>query len=464
MLISRPPISRRLLSRPTRGIISAASGGMPPLAWVNDWILATAQKPSATLDFVNGKYYDGVGNTTLAALAQNATVDANGLICNAGNINVLGAFLTAMKNAGGATVVAEISGGNNSGSYGILSMSSGGPDSAMIVNGSNTSMDAFPNSSSPGPTGVDFTKLGSFATAWNNAGSLAVAGIGKVVSYAKNFSAVTTAQFGSYNGGSLWPGRIRSIAIYTGKLSDQYLKNMAWPGRWNKPFNGSTGVGSFNSTSSYINAGNTLASYFKSATPWSCVVGHIGGASGAIKVLFTNVQASGPPWYGHEFYINAGTGKLRTSIFSNWAGGAASTNLIQVEGTTNVNDNNWHVLGTTYDGSGLAAGVKMYVDGVPETTVTTFDNLTGASDTIIGPLEVGGQFGGFCADYIWFFALSNIARSAAYFANINATRVRPSPDANTLVQYDFREGSGSSTADRSANGYNGTFVGALPWL
>jgi hypothetical protein len=63
-----------------------------------------------------------------------------------------------------------------------------------------------------------------------------------------------------------------------------------------------------------------------------------------------------------------------------------------------------------------------------------------------------------------FLSLSNIARSASYFSGISATRIRPAVDANTLVYYDFREGTVTTTADRSGNGYNGTFTGTLPWI
>jgi len=448
--------------RRSAGAVSSASVA----DWTLVWTLGTSQRPAAILDFVNNQYYDGVSNAApMSSLVQNATRDAGGLICNAGNINVINAFLTAMKNAGGATVALEVSGGNLSGNYGLLSMSSGGPDSAFIANSAG-SMDAFNGTSCPGPALPDYTKNGTYSSAWNNAGNISISTLGLIASFAKNFSAVTAAQLGSYNGGSLWPGRIRTVAIYTGQLSNQYLKNISWPGVWNKPFNGNTGVGSFGSSGADIDAGATLASYFKSATPWSMVCGHNSSAASSLKVLFTNVHNGGAPWYGHEAYINT-TGKMRVSIFSNWAGGAASTNLIQVEGSTNLFDTKWHVIGVSYDGSQVAAGIKIYVDGVAETLTYTFDNLTGASDTSIGTFNVGGQYNNFCCDYMDFFAMSKIARSAAYFAAISATRTRPSVDANTLVQYEFSEGSGTTTADHSGNGYNGTFVpgaGALPWI
>lgn len=450
-------ISGRNYSLRSRG--RSISGSV--VNWVDAWTLGTGQKPSAVLDFANARYYDGANNNAvLSTLVQNATVDAGGLITNAGNINLIGSFLTAMKNAGGATVVAEISGGNNTAAYGILSMSSGGPDSIMIANGPNNggTMDSYNGTSIPGPvTGVDFTKLATFAASYDNAGAINDATAGVIATAAKNFSAITAAQLGSYAGASLWPGRIRSIPIYTGALAANYLKNMSWPGVWNKPFNGNTAV-NFNG-SGWIGCGNTLASYFKSNAAWSMVAGGMLPSIGSIAVLFTNVSQTGaPPWYGHECYVNT-NGKLRVSIFGGWAGGAATTNLIQVDGST-VIDSKWHAIGVTYDGSGLASGIKIYIDGVPDTLTTNFDNLTGASDTLIGEFEIGGQFGDFGYGVIDFFSMSKVARNAAYFTAISATRTRPAIDGNTLAYYDFREGSGTTTADHSGNGNTGTLHSA----
>jgi len=55
----------------------------------------------------------------------------------------------------------------------------------------------------------------------------------------------------------------------------------------------------------------------------------------------------------------------------------ASTDAIRirVDGSTSVEDDNWHHVVTTYDGTGLATGVQFYVDGVQESKTTVCDAL-----------------------------------------------------------------------------------------
>jgi hypothetical protein len=206
--------------------LNSDSGGT--VSWAAAWTLGTAQQPAAVLDFVNNQYFDGTSDAApMNTLVQNATRDASGLICNAGNINVIGNFLTGIKNAGGATVVMEVGGGNNTTFYGLLSMTSGGPD-AIIYDSGSGNMIAYNGTVVAGPGGVDFIKTQSFATGYNNAGSIGVSSGGQVTTSAKNFSTITAAQLGSYSGAQFWPGRIRSVAVYTGRLSNTYLKNMSW--------------------------------------------------------------------------------------------------------------------------------------------------------------------------------------------------------------------------------------------
>ena len=63
-------------------------------------------------------------------------------------------------------------------------------------------------------------------------------------------------------------------------------------------------------------------------------------------------------------------------------------NMIQVQGKTTLEPNQWHHLAVTYDGSGKAAGVKLYVNGEPQTPGVVVDKLTGAI-TIDQPFWIG---------------------------------------------------------------------------
>ena len=53
------------------------------------------------------------------------------------------------------------------------------------------------------------------------------------------------------------------------------------------------------------------------------------------------------------------------------------TDEIGVRGNTQINDGSWHHLFATYDGSGAASGVNLYVDGSLESMTVLYDALTG---------------------------------------------------------------------------------------
>ncbi len=87
------------------------------------------------------------------------------------------------------------------------------------------------------------------------------------------------------------------------------------------------------------------------------------------QVIFSNVPASGPPYPGYELWIDT-SGHLRVRLINN-----QPSNYLDVTGATNVVDGKKHFVAASYDGSSTAAGVKMYVDGVPETTTILADVL-----------------------------------------------------------------------------------------
>lgn len=62
---------------------------------------------------------------------------------------------------------------------------------------------------------------------------------------------------------------------------------------------------------------------------------------------------------------------------------------ITVIGTTSVADGQWHHVAMTYDGSGAAAGVKIYVDGQLDAATTFSDTLNGPFADANSPMVVG---------------------------------------------------------------------------
>jgi len=64
---------------------------------------------------------------------------------------------------------------------------------------------------------------------------------------------------------------------------------------------------------------------------------------------------------------------------------------IWVKGGTNVADGQWHHIGFSYNGSGVASGVKIYVDGNLETPSVSNDNLGGKTILNNIPLKIGAR-------------------------------------------------------------------------
>ena len=218
----------------------------------------------------------------------------------------------------------------------------------------------------------------------------------------------------------------------------------------------------------YLTPGAVLR--FERDRPWTCITRF------AIKnphkvnygnVVFTNV--GDPPYTGYELWIEPGAGKPRVKIMHSHNDGE----MIQVTGSTNITDGKFHVVAASYDGSSTAAGVKIYVDGVKETTTTEYDYLngtivTGSSLFVIGNQIPPGHL--FQLDGpMSFFALSTVVRDAAYIAAHATDDTRPGVDADTALYYDFTEGSGTILTDKSANALTGiltNYYGGTPpnWI
>lgn len=88
------------------------------------------------------------------------------------------------------------------------------------------------------------------------------------------------------------------------------------------------------------------------------------------RILFSKAVGT-PEGTGYIFYVE--NGRLGLALNRSYVGGQA----IVVLGTANFADGQWHHFAATYDGSGQAAGVLLYVDGTLQTSNTLYNNLTG---------------------------------------------------------------------------------------
>jgi len=91
-------------------------------------------------------------------------------------------------------------------------------------------------------------------------------------------------------------------------------------------------------------------------------------ATGA-KAIFSKLSNS-DNYEGYEFNLTT-DGYLRFMEINQ-----TSTNRLEVQGTTYVQDGAWHHVAVTYDGSSNASGIKLYVNGVLESTTTNHDTLS----------------------------------------------------------------------------------------
>ncbi len=89
-----------------------------------------------------------------------------------------------------------------------------------------------------------------------------------------------------------------------------------------------------------------------------------------------------------------GTGRVGLILQGTPTGaGGIGGNFLGVEASTSVNDNNWHFLVATYDGSGQASGMRLYVDGAAAST-TLFGNgnsLNGITTLNQVPVTIGSR-------------------------------------------------------------------------
>ena len=137
-------------------------------------------------------------------------------------------------------------------------------------------------------------------------------------------------------------------------------------------------------------------------------------------------------------------------------------------GSTNVVDGRPHLIAVSWDGSGLASGFTIYIDGVKETvTSIVFDSL--AAHTIVDPradgfaqnLAVGMQIndnGNQLKGRLGFLQIDQTVRDHAYITN-NFSPANPGPPPNdatavtgTAFRLLFNEGSGTTVHDTGAIG------------
>jgi len=179
------------------------------------------------------------------------------------------------------------------------------------------------------------------------------------------------------NGGTIKNGAFFS-GLFTSPVEPQSLV-LAGP---DKPFIQMPTAGS-----SIFNLGSlhamTAIAWVKTVSQGNGLIGIVGKADPATNtgwVLGIDNSDSGDP---------GSSGRL---VLLFLAGGNAT---LAVEAPNARNDGAWHMLAATYDGSGSATGVKLYIDGLPVSSpIVGVDNVSGGSILNSAPLTIGADVNG----------------------------------------------------------------------
>src|SRR3989338_43253 len=189
---------------------------------------------------------------------------------------------------------------------------------------------------------------------------------------------------------------------------------------------------SFDGINDYTNISNESNFDFERTNSFS--------ASAWIKIAPTTVENSilgkefnGPTYTGWAFYVEPDS--VRVFLVNKWD---APSNGIVKNSSIQVDDNLWHHVAFTYNGTSLASGINIYIDGVLSNGTVTRDNLSASMLNNV-PLNIG----------------SSVSGSANYFKGVLDeirvyNRVLSSSDITELYNYTGSGGSSSQTPSSSS--------------
>lgn len=449
--------TRRLLllsKRPAQGVTLAS------------YKLPDGTLPAVLLDFKNGLYYVGSTLTTPGAqLTGTLTIDANGLAMPGDNtVQAKGALATAMAlTSTGATVACMVDGGNQQVYQFPLTM---GTNAFMYFGAQDTPQQAvcFSSASSSrllfNPS--NFTSVNFFASGYSTASPKRSAIFNDQVGQQDDngYDVDHPVYVGWYtpNGAFAGQGHVQCLAVYPKRLTATQLPQL----RALTPFSAKP-----RSSLLVPNTGSIIlpngALFYERTQPWSFMASIASAYANAPfgGVIFTNTIAD--PFSGMEGWIegtNSGRAAGLMSIRLMHDLGAG--NAIDLSSSFQFGDGKQPMSGGSYAGNSLAAGVKIYKDGVSDPSINApLNALTASLLTNSGALWLGNQTGGgFGGNLFSFFAFYNTVKPDSFFAAHAAYGTRPSPsDPDCVLYYDFSEGTGTTLHDRSQSGFNGTISG-----
>ncbi len=189
-----------------------------------------------------------------------------------------------------------------------------------------------------------------------------------------------------------------------------------------------SGALSFDGVNDAVAVGDPASLDFQTADAFSASAWVYPVATGGYQTILHKIDDTGSARNGYLLTLNNGTPELW--LISDYG---VSNYLVKASNAT-LTTGAWHLVSFSYDGSGTAAGVKIYVDGADVTGLSLVDSLAGAIDNN-QPFEIGYRsvaaaqpFNGYIDDVrVYGDALGAAQVSSLYGGQCNAGPFLPAP-------------------------------------
>jgi len=197
--------------------------------------------------------------------------------------------------------------------------------------------------------------------------------------------------------------------------------------------------------------------------PWSARVALRADANPGFSLIWSNAKNDGAFACWELFWDTRGVLIVRIIHDFN------ANQYIEVAGSTGIIDSHWRTVFVTYDGSGTAAGVKIYLNALLETLTVVKNTLGGLSIVSAGQqMFITNQLGAEPTSWLhgamsgWM--VWNVAKDQTFISANSALDVLPTADGNTILRIPFSEGTGTTAVDTSTNHFNAILTTSNMWI
>lgn len=216
------------------------------------------------------------------------------------------------------------------------------------------------------------------------------------------------------------------------------------------PATTNTKFGLFDGTDDVVTTANTDWP-FTNTTPWSVGITYTHKEAGSKTDPLIYIEGANNQ--GATIYVSA------TGVGCELRFGGATYNIDTLTtGFTPVVDTNYQIF-IEYNGSGLASGVKIYVDGALRTLGTATESNTGSWVTAApttNPLTFGKGASNFSNTAVFEISIwDKVVLSSTRSAWFSKSTITEEPNGH----WDFDVTSGTTVTERTGNGTNGTLAG-----